>query len=107
MHNPKLQQAQQERITSRKLDERLFDTFSELNRDWRRIAETETATNFNNGYLLTELDKAPDDKPVLMRGISGGGACPFRTLYNWWLRILPWDIAWPVLFLTWTRATTS
>jgi hypothetical protein len=71
--------AQQEKWTTQKLDSELFDNFSTLNRDWRRIAETETATNFNNGYLITEMEKPPkgDSKHIFMRGLSGSGACDF------------------------------
>lgn len=71
-------------ITSRELRDRLFDKFSDLNRDWRRIAETESATNFNNGYLTAELEnKRGDDDHQFMIGISGAGACSWcRTHVN-------------------------
>jgi len=62
--------------STRELQSELFDSFSEINRDWRRIAETETATNFNNGYLIAELDtKAAPGDTVFMKGITAGGAC--------------------------------
>lgn len=62
--------------STRKLQSELFDSFSEINRDWRRIAETETATNFNNGYLIaeTETRKTPEET-IFMRGVTAGGAC--------------------------------
>ncbi len=63
-------------MTPRQLRDSLFDEFSTLNRDWRRIAETETAINFNNGYLQTELDETEEER-VFMIGISGAGACEF------------------------------
>jgi len=47
-----------------------------MNRDWRRIAETETANNFNNGYLIGELE-SNKEKHIFMQGISGGGSCSF------------------------------
>jgi len=68
--------AQKNRLTARETERKLFDTFSTLNRDWRRIAETETATNFNNGYLVAEKVTSPDEF-VFMRGVSGPGACTF------------------------------
>jgi hypothetical protein len=64
--------------TSRELTQDLFDAFSTLNRDWRRIAETELAYNFNSGYMLAELEQLPEGQDyVFMEGIAGGGACPF------------------------------
>ena len=64
-------------ISARELRTRLFDQFSTINRDFRRIAETEIATNFNNGYLLAESQTRKEDEPVFMKGISGENACPF------------------------------
>ena len=71
-----IMQGYQEGLNSKDLEDRLFDKFATLNRDWRRIAETETATNFNNGYLIAEL-KENNNEPVFMQGISGAGACSF------------------------------
>jgi len=63
-------------ISSKELQRNLFNRFDSLNRDWRRIAETETATNFNNGYLLSEIDGEEDHaKPIFMRGLSAPNAC--------------------------------
>ena len=70
-------QGYQDKITSRELQDRLFEDFSEMNRDWRRIAETETATNFNNGYIIGELEEQAPTEPLFMKGISGARACPF------------------------------
>lgn len=73
-----IMQGYSDRITSKELEDRLFEEFDVMNRDWRRIAETETATNFNNGYLMGELkENGSSDAPIFMQGISGGGACPF------------------------------
>lgn len=72
-----IQQAYQDGKTPKQLQNDLFDQFSVLNRDWRRIAETETASNFNDGYLLTELENKGDAEYMYMIGISGGGACAF------------------------------
>lgn len=69
-----IMQGYQDNLTSGQLEERLFDRFSQLNRDFRRIAETETATNFNNGYIAAEIQETPD-QPTFMVGISGAGAC--------------------------------
>jgi len=69
--------AYQDGKTSKQLRNELFDNFGEMNRDWRRIAETETAGNFNNGYLTAELDQKKEDEDVFMIGISGAGACSF------------------------------
>jgi len=65
-----------EQTSQQELARKLFDTFSVLNRDWRRIAETETSINFNNGYLLSELEAAKGER-VFIKGISGAGACDF------------------------------
>lgn len=71
-----IMQGYQDGITAKQLRTNLFDQFSTLNRDWRRIAETETATNFNDGYLTAELEnkKGPEDYQFMI-GISGAGAC--------------------------------
>ena len=65
----------QENFTSRQMQQELFEQFSTLNRDWRRIAEQETASNFNNGYLISETKNSPDTDHIFMIGISGAGAC--------------------------------
>src|SRR3989304_3144465 len=60
------------------IQSKLFEEFGFMNRDWRRIAETETSINFNNGYLKAELGaKAKEEKYILMQGVSGAGACPW------------------------------
>jgi len=72
-----IMQGYQERISTEELEDRLFDAFDVMNRDWRRIAETETATNFNNGYLMSEIKNNINNEHLFVQGISGGGACPF------------------------------
>lgn len=70
--------AQKNRLTARETEDKLFEQFADLNRDWRRIAETETATNFNNGYLIAEgQTKTDPGEFVFMRGVSGADACSF------------------------------
>ena len=64
---------QLERITPKELESRLFHTYINVNRDWRRIAETEIANNINTGYLKTELEKGTK----YLRGLSSADACPF------------------------------
>jgi hypothetical protein len=58
-----------ERWTSQELAARLFSTFGEYNRDWRRIALTELSEALSNGYLagLNEGDR--------VEGISAVNAC--------------------------------
>ena len=70
-------QAQRERISSRELERKLFDDFAGLNKDWRRIAETELANNVNNGFLTSELQAAAPDETIFMQGSSAAGACPW------------------------------
>lgn len=70
-----IMEAQINRLSSKSLETNLFEKFADMNRDWRRIAETEMANNENNGQILAELDKATDDEPVFMIGGSSGGAC--------------------------------
>lgn len=69
--------ATRDRLTKDELESELFREFGDLNRDWRRIAETEIATNFNNGYLRSELSNAGKDETVFMVGITAANACPW------------------------------
>jgi hypothetical protein len=69
-------EAQRSGKSTRQLESELFDTFGDMNRDWRRIAETEIASNVTNGQLITELRAEPEET-IFMQGISAGGACPF------------------------------
>ena len=64
---------QLERVTPKELETRLFRTYININRDWRRIAETEIANNVNTGYVKTELEKGTK----YLRGLSSADACPF------------------------------
>ena len=70
-------QGQRERIGPRELETRLFRTYININRDWRRIAQTEIATNVNTGFVMTELNKGTK----YLQGISGASACPFCKEY--------------------------
>ena len=79
--------------------EKLYDQFGGMNRDWRRIAETEIGNALNNGQLLTELDrKKPDEEYVFMKGISAAGACPWCKVWSaWWWAMCcrwPWCTCW-------------
>jgi hypothetical protein len=65
-----------EKWSTRQLEDELFQEFSTQNRDWRRVAETETAINFNNGYLSAEYEAAGGETAFVM-GVSGGDACDF------------------------------
>jgi len=72
-----LQTGIKNRQSHRELRENLFDKFGEMNRDWRRIAETEIGNSMNNGQLITEMDRARPDETIFMKGISSSEACPF------------------------------
>jgi len=66
------------RISPRELERDLFYSFGEMNRDWRRIAETEIANNVNNGQLITELEKPlAEGEYIFMQGLSSPMACPW------------------------------
>jgi hypothetical protein len=67
-----------QRHSTGQLAENLFETFGHMNRDWRRIAETEIGNAQNNGQLLTELERRkPDEEYVYMKGLSSSEACPW------------------------------
>jgi hypothetical protein len=70
-----INEAIQNRKTTKQLETDLFDDFADLNRDWRRIAETEIADNVNNGILLSELEEVDEGETRYMIGMSGPGAC--------------------------------
>jgi len=65
----------QNKKTSRQLERDLFDNFSDINRDWRRIAETELSDNLTNGLLLSEIQDKKENEVVYMVGLSAGNAC--------------------------------
>lgn len=67
----------QNRQSHRELTSNLFDRFGEMNRDWRRIAETEIGNSMNNGQLITEIERARPEERLFMRGVSASGACPW------------------------------
>lgn len=63
-------------ITPQKMEQQLFDQFGSINRDFRRITETEIGNNVNNGYLISELSKEEDTGiDVFMEGVSSADAC--------------------------------
>lgn len=73
-----IQNSIKQRVTHGQLEEALYDRFGAMNRDWRRIAETEIGNAQNNGQLITELQrKKPDEDYVFMKGISSSEACPW------------------------------
>jgi hypothetical protein len=73
-----LQNAIKNRYSSGQLSEELFDRFGSMNRDWRRIAETEIGNSQNNGQLITELErKGPEEEYIFMKGVSSSEACPW------------------------------
>ncbi len=72
-----IMQSYQDKLSPGELQAELFDNFADMNRDWRRIAETEIATNFNNGYLTAELTTREEEEPIFMIGLAGAGACEF------------------------------
>ncbi len=51
-----LVQSRMERWEPQRLAQELFDQFGQFNRDWRRIALTETAKAVSNGYLMDLKD---------------------------------------------------
>ncbi len=67
-----------QRHTTQQLTENLYDKFGNMNRDWRRIAETEIGNAQNNGQLITELGRRkPDEENIFMKGIAASEACPW------------------------------
>jgi hypothetical protein len=70
-------EAQRSRLGPRQLEANLFDGFASLNRDWRRVAQTELITNANNAVLATTLaeGKAEGEAHSFMIGISAPNAC--------------------------------
>lgn len=72
-----LQNGIKNRVNHGELRDNLFDKFGEMNRDWRRIAETEIGTAMNNGKLITEMERAKEGETIFMKGISSSEACPF------------------------------
>ena len=65
------------RQSHRELREALFDRFGEMNRDWRRVAETEIGNAQNNGQLVTEIERTREGETIFMKGISSSEACPW------------------------------
>ena len=59
------------------LEDELFENFSDLNRDWRMIAETELQYNFETGFLIGAVAdaKIKGETHVLLLGHSSPTAC--------------------------------
>ena len=73
-----IQNSIKQRQTTQHLTENLYDKFGAMNRDWRRIAETEIGNAQNNGQLITEIErKRPDEEYIFMKGIASSEACPW------------------------------
>jgi hypothetical protein len=71
-------EAIKERVRPQELESRLFDVFGEMNRDWRRIAETEIGNNVNNGFIISEMEQEEDpEADIFMIGIASPNACPW------------------------------
>lgn len=63
--------------TPKYLETELFDQFAELNRDWRRIAETELQTNFQTGFLIATGERSKEEgrTRTFVMGHSSPTAC--------------------------------
>ena len=72
-----LQNGIKQRASSAQLTENLYDEFGAMNRDWRRIAETEIGNAQNTGQLITEMERAKSGEQIFMKGISSSEACPW------------------------------
>ncbi len=71
-----------------KLQQRLFDSFSGLNRDWRRVALTETALAVSNGAIAS-VDPA---EGWLAEWKAVKNACPYcRAMAGRRFRVVPAD----------------
>lgn len=64
-----------EKLSSGQFQQRLFDKFSAMNRDWRRVVVTETAASIQNGTLAS-IDPADGWE---VQWTSAAKACPFCT----------------------------
>lgn len=62
-----------EKLGSGALQQRLFDKFSAMNRDWRRLVVTETAASIQNGTLAS-VDPADGWE---VQWVAAAKACPF------------------------------
>ncbi len=70
-------EAEKNEWSSKQLEEALFDKFADLNKDWRKIAETEHAYNVTDGFLSTKLQKQAADENTFLQGVAVGEACLF------------------------------
>jgi hypothetical protein len=69
-------QGLREQITNKELATRLFLKRGDWNKDWDRIATTESQNAFNDGYLISQMDQAEEDEDTYMIGVGAAGACP-------------------------------
>lgn len=78
-------QGLQEKLPPPQLAQRLLEEYGALNRDWRRVALTETATAVSNGYL------AQQDPGELVVGDSAVDCCEWcaEHIQNRVFRLLP------------------
>lgn len=69
----------------------LFDAHSEWNRDWKRIAMTETQNSVTDGHMVHEISMSEKGELMYMIGVSGGKACKIclRDINNKVVRLLP------------------
>jgi len=73
--------------TRQDLQQKLFDEFATLNRDWRRIAVTEAGENANQGFLATLTPGAR-----VRRIEQYKGACPFcKRIDGVVMKVVPAD----------------
>jgi len=72
-----------QRKSKSKIWQDLWDSETDLNRDWDRVVVTETAMASNNGLLISEIRSTPEEENIFMKGISAPDACPkCRRLVN-------------------------
>jgi len=64
-----------QRKTKSEIWQDLWDSETDLNRDWDRVVVTETAAASNNGLLISEIRSTPEEEDIFMKGISAPGAC--------------------------------
>lgn len=73
-----IQNSIQQRQSSGQLEANLYESFGYMNRDWRRIAETEIGNAQNNGQLIEELARRkPGEEYIYVDGLASSEACPW------------------------------
>lgn len=66
----------QNKRTAEELQLDLFESLSEVNKDWRMIALTELSANQTDSQLIDMLSENKN-KPLLVMGLSAPGACKY------------------------------